>query len=85
MFYITLWINKMNNEKYKIPQGLAAVAGNRDLITTTEFAQVFNVSSQTIRKLYCINKEAYGIKPTKIGSRLLWSVAKIAQKLEGII
>jgi hypothetical protein len=29
--------------------------------------------------------EAYGIKPTKIGNRLLWSVAKIAEKLKGAV
>ena len=73
------------NETTNLPRGLAAVAGNRDLITTPEFAQVFNVASQTIRKNYSITGFAYGIKPTKIGNRLQWSVAQIAEKLKEAI
>jgi hypothetical protein len=55
------------------------------LITTPEFAQVFNVASQTVRKNFSLTGEAYGIRPTKIGNRLLWSVAKIADKLRGAL
>ncbi len=68
-----------------IPQGLRAVAGNRDLITTPEFAQIFNVRPQTVRKNYCQAGEVYGIRPTKIGNRLLWSVTKVAEKLSEAI
>lgn len=74
-----------NNHTNQIPQGLLAVAGGRDLITTPEFAQVFNVRPQTVRKNYCLTGEAYGIRPTKIGNRLLWSVAKVAQRLQGAV
>jgi hypothetical protein len=74
-----------NNYTNQIPQGLLAVAGGRDLITTPEFAQVFNVQPQTVRKNYCLTGEAYGIRPTKIGNRLLWSVTKVAQRLQGAI
>lgn len=74
-----------NNYTNQIPQGLLAVAGGRDLITTPEFAQVFNVRPQTVRKNYCLTGEAYGIRPTKIGNRLLWSVTKVAQRLQGAI
>jgi hypothetical protein len=70
------------NQNNHIPRGLSAIAGNRDLITTPEFAQVFNVASQTVRKNYSLTGEAYGIKPTKIGNRLLWSVTQIADKLK---
>jgi len=73
------------NSKTQIPQGLLAIAGSRDLITTPEFAQVFNVKPQTVRKNYCLTGEAYGIRPTKIGNRLLWSVVKVAEKLKGVI
>ena len=73
------------NEITNLPRGLATVAGNRDLITTPEFAKVFNVAAQTVRKNYSMTGEAYGIKPTKIGNRLLWSVAKIAEKLKEAI
>lgn len=78
-------MNQPNHEVKNLPPGLSAIAGNRDLITTPEVAQVFNVATQTIRKNYCLTGEAYGIRPTKIGNRLLWSVAQIAEKLRGAI
>ena len=73
------------NPTTQIPHGLLAVAGSRDLITTPEFAQVFNVQPQTVRKNYCLTGEAYGIRPTKVGNRLLWSVTKVAAKLQGVL
>jgi hypothetical protein len=78
-------MNQLNQEVTNLPPGLSAIAGNRDLITTPEIAQVFNVASQTIRKNHSITGFAYGIKPTKIGNRLLWSVAQIAEKLRGAL
>jgi len=78
-------MNQSNHEVKNLPPGLSAIAGNRDLIRTPEMAQVFNVASQTIRKNYSLTGEAYGIRPTKIGNRLLWSVAQIAEKLRGAI
>jgi hypothetical protein len=78
-------MNEPNNQVSNLPPGLSAIAGNRDLITTPEIAQVFNVASQTVRKNYSLTGEAYGIKPTKIGNRLLWSVAQIAEKLRGAL
>ncbi|MDH6154720.1 hypothetical protein M2124_000992 [Polynucleobacter sphagniphilus] len=78
-------MNQLNSEVTNLPPGLSAIAGNRDLITTPEIAQVFNVASQTIRKNYSTTGFAYGIKPTKIGNRLLWSVAQIAEKLRGAL
>ena len=74
-----------DNLKYQLPKGLQTLAGNRDLITTPEFAQIFNVRPQTVRKNYCLTGEAYGIRPTKVGNRLLWSVSKVAQKLLEVI
>ena len=78
-------MNQPNEVEASLPPGLSAIAGNRDLITTPEIAQVFNVASQTVRKNYSLTGEAYGIRPTKIGNRLLWSVAKIADKLRGAL
>jgi len=78
-------MNEPNNQVSSLPPGLSAIAGNRDLITTPEFAQVFNVASQTVRKNFSLTGYAYGIKPTKIGNRLLWSVAQIAEKLRGAL
>lgn len=74
-----------NNNETNIPRGLLQMAGNRDLITTPEFAKVFNVASQTIRKNFSIEGEVYGIKPIKIGSKLLWPVDKIANKMKELI
>ena len=73
------------NQITNLPRGLSEVAGNRDLITTSEFALIFNIQPQTVRKNYCLSGEVYGIKPTKIGNRLLWSVQQIAEKLKGAI
>lgn len=70
-----------NNKTQFIPKGLQALAGTRDLITTSEFALIFNIRPQTVRKNYCLSGEVYGIRPSKIGGRLLWSVAKVEQKL----
>lgn len=78
-------MNQSTNQATNLPPGLSAIAGNRDLITTPEFAQVFNVATQTVRKNFCLTGYAYGIKPTKIGNRLLWSVSQIAEKLRGAI
>ena len=78
-------MNESNNQLVSLPPGLSAIAGNRDLVNTSEFAQVFNVASQTVRKNYSLTGEAYGIRPTKIGNRLLWSVEKIAQRLKGAL
>ena len=78
-------MNQPNQEITNLPPGLSAIAGNRDLINTSEFAQVFNVASQTVRKNFSLTGEAYGIRPTKIGNRLLWSVEKIAQRLKGAL
>ena len=78
-------MNQNNLVVNNIPRGLSVIAGNRDLITTPEMAQVFNVASQTIRKNYCLTGEAYGIRPIKIGNRLLWSVAQIADILNKAI
>ena len=76
-------MNKDGIECINFPAGLSKIAGDRDLITTTEFANVINVASQTIRKNYCLTGQAYGIRPIKIGSRLLWNVNQISQLIQG--
>ena len=68
-----------------ITEGLFTVAGNRDRITTSEFAQSINKAIQTVRKNYCLTGEAYGIKPIKVGNSLLWGVKDIARLLRGEI
>ena len=76
-------MNSNKNQTNDLPHGLSAIAGHRDHITTDEFAQAINVTSQTVRKNYCLTGEAYGIKPIKIGNRLLWGVERIAERLKG--
>jgi len=76
-------LNTNLSKKNQIPQGLLAVAGKRDLITTSELAEVLNLALQTVHKKHSIAGEVYGIRPTKIGNRLLWPVAQIAEKLGG--
>jgi hypothetical protein len=60
---------------------LTEIAAGRDHVQTAEFAHAANKASQTIRKNYCLTGEAYGIKPIKVGGRLLWPVADIAALL----
>ena len=76
---------KSNKESCQlpIPLGLSSLAGNRDAITTAEFASAISGSQQTLRKNYCLTGNAYGIKPVKIGNRLLWPVLEIALLLRG--
>ena len=50
-------------------------------ISTKEFASLFRVDSQTIRRGYCVNGHYLGWKPVKLpNGRLLWPENE-AQKL----
>lgn len=62
---------------------LATVAGNRDHITTAEFARTFCVKAQTVRKNYCLDGHCFGIRPIKVSNQLLWPVAAIEARLTG--
>ena len=64
-----------------LPPKLSAMALDKDWITTGEFANTFRISPQTVRKNFCLTGECYGIKPTKMGNKLLWSVTKVAERL----
>jgi hypothetical protein len=64
-----------------LPPALARIAAGRDHIQTAEYAKATNRASQTIRKNYCLTGECYGIRPVKVGNRLLWPVAEIAALL----
>lgn len=66
-----------------IPPALAEIAAGRDLILTSEYARSITKAAQTVRKNYCLTGECYGIRPVKIGNRLLWPVADIAALLRG--
>lgn len=66
-----------------LPIELSVIAAGRDHIVTSEFGRAINRASQTIRKNYCLTGECYGIRPVKVGNRLLWPVAAIAALLKG--
>lgn len=66
-----------------VPPALAEIAAGRDFVLTAEYARAIGRTGQTIRKNYCQTGEAYGVRPRKIGARLLWPVADIARVLSG--
>ena len=66
-----------------IPEALAAIAAGRDHVPTSDYAKATLHAGQTIRKNYCLTGECFGIRPIKVGNRLLWPVADIAALLTG--
>lgn len=50
---------------------------------TEEFAYLIGKAPQTIRKNYSQTGSCFGIKPLKLGNRLLWPVDAIARLLGG--
>lgn len=70
-------------QKQSIPPQLSQLAAGRDYILTDEIATATNHKPQTVRKLYCLTGEYFGIRPVKIGNRLLWPVADVTKLLNG--
>ncbi|OQW40474.1 MAG: hypothetical protein A4S08_04600 [Proteobacteria bacterium SG_bin4] len=66
-----------------IPQNLAEISKGRDHILTDEIAIVTNHRPQTVRKSYCMTGSYFGVRPVKLGNRLLWPVADVAKLLNG--
>jgi len=66
-----------------LPEALAAIAAGRDHVPTSDYAKATLHAGQTIRKNYCLTGECFGIRPIKVGNRLLWPVADIAALLTG--
>lgn len=52
-------------------------------VDTATMAHELNLRPSTVRKLYCLNGHVYGIRPIKLGNKLLWSVADIVAALKG--
>ncbi len=71
-------MNQSSYVKNELPNGLSNIARSRDLITTTELAEILNKDPQTLRKNYSQFGQAYGLRPIKLGNRLLWKVQDIA-------
>lgn len=66
-----------------VPPSLAQIAAGRDHINTLEYGRAIDRAGQTIRKNYCYTGHCFGIRPVKIGNKLLWPVAQIAALLNG--
>ena len=70
-------------ETSNYPPELARVAQGRDFLSTAEFARALGRSGRTARKNLSLTGHAWGIKPRKVGGRLLWPVADVARALAG--
>jgi len=66
-----------------LPPALAKIALETDFLRTDELASVLRRASQTIRKSYSLTGNYLGIRPIKLGNRLLWRIKDIAELLEG--
>jgi hypothetical protein len=53
------------------------------VLTTRDAAAALAKSGQTLRKLYCQQGHAYGIRPLKIGGRLAWRAADLLRIVQG--
>ena len=62
---------------------LIRIAQGRDFLPTLDFAKSSSRATSTIRKNYCLTGHCFGIRPIKVGGRLLWSVKDIAKLLNG--
>lgn len=66
-----------------MPPTLAQIATKTDFLRTDELASVLRRASQTIRKAYSLTGHYLGIRPIKLGNRLLWRINDVAELLEG--
>lgn len=62
---------------------LAETATKTDHLRTDELARVLLRASQTIRKAYSQTGHYLGIRPIKLGNRLLWPIKEVAKLLGG--
>lgn len=50
---------------------------------TEELAAAVRCSPQTVRKVYCMTGEFHGVRPRKMGNRLLWPREQVEKLLTG--
>jgi len=67
------------------PSYLAETATKTDHLRTDELARVLRRASQTIRKANSQTGHYLGIRPVKLGNRLLWPIAEVAKLLGGAV
>lgn len=53
------------------------------VLMTRDAAAFLGKSGQTLRKLYCQQGHAYGIRPLKIGGRLAWRAGDLLALVNG--
>jgi hypothetical protein len=61
-----------------VPSALASVLFDRVYISTHEFAKLVNCKPHSIWNCYSEKGDYHGIKPVKLGGRLLWPTDRIA-------
>jgi hypothetical protein len=67
-----------------LPPTLARLAAlGFDHLVTSELAQQLRCATQTIRKAYSTNGNYLGIRPLKVGGKLLWPIADVGLVLAG--
>lgn len=74
------------NQAFELRPLLEAVfqcTGGRPHATTEEFGHLTGKAPQTIRKNYSQTGLCFGIRPLKLGNRLLWPADAIAKLLGG--
>ena len=65
-----------------LPPALARIAAEgTDHLVTNELASYLRCASQTIRKAYSLTGHYLGVRPLKLGNRLLWPINDVAQLL----
>lgn len=62
---------------------LEKAAAGRDHLETYEFARFVCTKRQTIHKMHMETGQCFGITPVRVGKKLLWPVAAIADLLGG--
>jgi hypothetical protein len=62
---------------------LAKIAITSDHLVTEELARVLHRATQTLRKAYSTTGHYLGIRPKKVGNRLLWPIDEVNTLLHG--
>ena len=62
---------------------LDAIAEERDYCDTKEFAKVFIAAEQSARKNASEKGQCFGVRPVKVGNKLLWPIAQMKARLQG--
>ncbi|CAM3613225.1 hypothetical protein B0G85_0475 [Polynucleobacter brandtiae] len=70
-------INYSNNQEL--------ISAESRQLTTNEFANAFRITCQTVRKNHCLFGHCYGIRPIKVGNKLLWPSQNVVEMLEGVV